>query len=205
MCVLSVAIILQRAQNLRDTYCFFLWFDIIIFNVMYNYYCSLLFSAGTSLAVSSTLLALVLIGRASFVFPVANITNLMKKRGNTKIEFRQQVITAGTQHLAMLVKSSSNSANILKYQFIIWWAGLLRGAVTIALSYNQVNHSDFKSTLFYSIFSFTDIDLFNYMQFASSDNRSMQDSALMITCTIIVVLFSTVVRYLLFLISLLLS
>ncbi|KAF5463461.1 hypothetical protein F2P56_019373 [Juglans regia] len=97
-------------------------------------------SAGTSLAVSSTLLALVLVGRAAFVFPIANITNLMKKRENTKIEFRQQ--------------------------FIIWWAGLMRGAVTIALSYNQ---------------------------FASSDDTSMQDSALMITCTIIVVLFSTVV------------
>ncbi|KAG2694890.1 hypothetical protein I3760_08G165000 [Carya illinoinensis] len=97
-------------------------------------------SAGTFLAVSSTLLALVLVGRAAFVFPIANITNLMRKRENTKIEFRQQ--------------------------FIIWWAGLMRGAVTIALSYNR---------------------------FASSDNTSTQDSALMITCTIIVVLFSTVV------------
>ncbi|KAG7968584.1 hypothetical protein I3843_08G161700 [Carya illinoinensis] len=97
-------------------------------------------SAGTFLAVSSTLLALVLVGRAAFVFPIANITNLMRKRENTKIEFRQQ--------------------------FIIWWAGLMRGAVTIALSYNR---------------------------FASSDNTSTQDSALMITCTVIVVLFSTVV------------
>ncbi|XP_041019887.1 sodium/hydrogen exchanger 1-like isoform X2 [Juglans microcarpa x Juglans regia] len=69
-------------------------------------------SAGTSIAVSSTLFALVLIGRAAFVFPISNITNCMKKRNNTKIELRQQ--------------------------FIIWWAGLMRGAVTIALSYNQV-------------------------------------------------------------------
>lgn len=96
-------------------------------------------SAGTSVAVSATLLALVLVGRAAFVFPIANITNCMKKRESTKIGLRQQ--------------------------FIIWWAGLMRGAVTIALSYNQ---------------------------FANSDD-STGESALMITCTIIVVLFSTVV------------
>lgn len=97
-------------------------------------------SPGTSIAVSSTLFALVLVGRAAFVFPIANITNCIKKRSSTKIELRKQ--------------------------FIIWWAGLMRGAVTIALSYNQ---------------------------FANSDKTSTEDSALMITSTIIVVLFSTVV------------
>ncbi|KAL5566148.1 hypothetical protein UlMin_029312 [Ulmus minor] len=98
-------------------------------------------SAGTSIAVSSTLFALVLIGRAAFVFPLANITNCFRKTENTKIEFRKQ--------------------------FIIWWAGLMRGAVTIALSYNQ----------------FSD----------SKETTTTSDSALMITSTIIVVLFSTVV------------
>ncbi|XP_027367256.1 sodium/hydrogen exchanger 1-like isoform X2 [Abrus precatorius] len=68
---------------------------------------------GTSVAVSSTLFALVLIGRAAFVFPIANITNCIKARESTKIEFRSQ--------------------------FIIWWAGLMRGAVTIALSYSQAS------------------------------------------------------------------
>ncbi|KAF8401609.1 hypothetical protein HHK36_012555 [Tetracentron sinense] len=97
-------------------------------------------SAGTSIAVSSTLFALVLVGRAAFIFPLANIANWFGKRNNTKIELRQQ--------------------------FIIWWAGLMRGAVTIALSYNQ---------------------------FTESTATSSQDCALMITCTIIVVLFSTVV------------
>ncbi|KAI3440410.1 Na_H_Exchanger domain-containing protein [Psidium guajava] len=96
-------------------------------------------SAGTSIAVSSTLLALVLVGRAAFVFPISNIRNCFRSRDATKIEFRQQ--------------------------FIIWWAGLMRGAVTIALSYSE---------------------------FASSSDTSPQDS-LMITSTIIVVLFSTVV------------
>ncbi|BFG37019.1 hypothetical protein CerSpe_232930 [Prunus speciosa] len=98
-------------------------------------------SPGTSVGVSSLLFALVLIGRAAFVFPIANITNCFKKREGTKIEFRNQ--------------------------FIMWWAGLMRGAVTIALSYSQFAES--------------------------SDSTSTQDNSLMITSTIIVVLFSTVV------------
>ncbi|KAJ6762794.1 SODIUM/HYDROGEN EXCHANGER [Salix purpurea] len=96
-------------------------------------------SAGTSAAVSSTLFALVLVGRAAFIFPLANILNCFQKIESSKIHFKQQ--------------------------FIIWWAGLMRGAVTIALSYNQ---------------------------FASSV-KSSPESALMITSTIIVVLFSTIV------------
>ncbi|XP_048225632.1 sodium/hydrogen exchanger 2 isoform X2 [Ricinus communis] len=95
---------------------------------------------GTFMAVSSTLFSFVLIGRAAFVFPLANIINCVQKRQNTKIEFKQQ--------------------------FIMWWAGLMRGAVTIALSYNQ---------------------------FSNTEQISSTDSALMITCTIIVVLFSTIV------------
>ncbi|KAK7821527.1 sodium/hydrogen exchanger 3 [Quercus suber] len=95
--------------------------------------------SGTSIAMRSTLFALVLVGRAAFVFPIANIKNCIKKRPSTKIE--------------------------LQKQFIIWWAGLMRGAVT-ALSYNQ---------------------------FANSDKTLIEDSALMITSTIVVVLFSTVV------------
>ncbi|GMH13169.1 hypothetical protein Nepgr_015010 [Nepenthes gracilis] len=97
-------------------------------------------SAGTSIAVSSTLLALVFIGRAAFVFPLANISNCTKKRGSEKIECRKQ--------------------------FIIWWSGLMRGAVTVALSYNE---------------------------FSNSGESSTSEQSLMITSTIIVVLFSTLV------------
>ncbi|KDP23553.1 hypothetical protein JCGZ_23386 [Jatropha curcas] len=97
-------------------------------------------SAGTLVAVSSTFFALVLIGRAAFVFPIANIINCVQKRESTKIEFKQQ--------------------------FIMWWAGLMRGAVTIALSFNQ---------------------------FSNSETIPTSVSALMVTCTIIVVLFSTIV------------
>nr|KJB45175.1 hypothetical protein B456_007G294000 [Gossypium raimondii] len=97
-------------------------------------------NAGTFIAVSSTLFALVLVGRAAFVYPLANFINCIRKRDGSNIAFRKQ--------------------------FIMWWAGLMRGAVTIALSYNQ---------------------------FSNSDDEDTQDSALMITSTIIVVLFSTVV------------
>nr|CAP16138.1 Na+/H+ antiporter [Mesembryanthemum crystallinum] len=95
-------------------------------------------SAGTFLAVSSTLMLLVLIGRAAFVFPLANILNFIKKKEEHKIGFRKQ--------------------------FIIWWAGLMRGAVTVALSYNAF----------------------------SSSGETSNERSLMITCTIIVVRFSTV-------------
>ncbi|XP_057962002.1 sodium/hydrogen exchanger 2-like isoform X2 [Malania oleifera] len=98
-------------------------------------------SAGTSAAVSLIMFSLVLLGRAAFVFPLANIANFFKRRDNSKIELREQ--------------------------FIMWWAGLIRGAVTIALSYNQFS--------------------------SSRKKKSSQEYALMITSTIIVVLFSTMV------------
>ncbi|XP_031379528.1 sodium/hydrogen exchanger 1-like isoform X3 [Punica granatum] len=47
-------------------------------------------SPATSVAVSATFLGLLLVGRAAFVFPIANISNLLKKRESSKIEFRQQ-------------------------------------------------------------------------------------------------------------------
>ncbi|XP_042475168.1 sodium/hydrogen exchanger 1-like [Macadamia integrifolia] len=99
-------------------------------------------SVGTSVAISLTLLALVLVGRAAFVFLLANIANHFKKRESAKVTLHQQ--------------------------FIIWWAGLMRGAVTIALSYNQFTGSGSTST-------------------------TTEDRARMITSTVIIVLFSTVV------------
>ncbi|KAG4908562.1 hypothetical protein AAZX31_20G216000 [Glycine max] len=97
-------------------------------------------SPGTSVATSSVLLGLILLGRAAFVFPLSFLSNLAKKSPNEKISFRQQVI--------------------------IWWAGLMRGAVSIALAYNQ---------------------------FTMSGHTSLRSNAIMITSTITVVLFSTVV------------
>ncbi|KAI4310991.1 hypothetical protein MLD38_035929 [Melastoma candidum] len=97
-------------------------------------------SPGTSIAVSSVLLALVLVGRAAFVFPLSFLANLSRKSSNETISFRQQVI--------------------------IWWAGLMRGAVSMALAYNK---------------------------FTSAGHTHLQDNAIMITSTITVVLFSTMV------------
>lgn len=92
---------------------------------------------GTTIATSGTILSLVMAARAVFVFPLSNLANCFRTSPGAKIDLRKQ--------------------------FVIWWAGLMRGAVTIALSYNQ---------------------------FTSS---SPKDGAFLITNSIIVVLFSTVV------------
>ncbi|XP_057965163.1 sodium/hydrogen exchanger 1-like [Malania oleifera] len=97
-------------------------------------------SPGTSVGVSSILLGLVLVGRAAFVFPLSFLSNLTKKSQSDKIGLKQQVT--------------------------IWWAGLMRGAVSMALAYNQ---------------------------FTSSGHTQLRGNAIMITSTITVVLFSNVV------------
>ncbi|KAJ7980205.1 Sodium/hydrogen exchanger [Quillaja saponaria] len=97
-------------------------------------------SPGKSVGVSSILLGLVLLGRAAFVFPLSFLSNLTKKYQFEKIELKQQVT--------------------------IWWAGLMRGAVSMALAYNQ---------------------------FTRSGHTKLPGNAIMITSTITVVLFSTVV------------
>ncbi|RCV39336.1 hypothetical protein SETIT_8G215400v2 [Setaria italica] len=98
------------------------------------------YSPVKSIALSSTILALVLVSRAAFVFPLSFLSNLTKKTPEGKISFKQQVI--------------------------VWWAGLMRGAVSIALAYNK---------------------------FTRSGHTQQPSNAIMITSTIIVVLFSTFV------------
>jgi len=95
-------------------------------------------SPGKSIGVSSILLGLVLVGRAAFVFPLSFLSNLTKKTPAEKISWRQQIV--------------------------IWWAGLMRGAVSIALAYNK---------------------------FTRSGHTQLHGNAIMITSTITVVLFST--------------
>ncbi|XP_043708953.1 sodium/hydrogen exchanger 2-like [Telopea speciosissima] len=96
-------------------------------------------SPGKSVGVSSILLGLVLVGRAAFVFPLSFLSNLSKKP-HEKIHIKQQIT--------------------------IWWAGLMRGAVSIALAYNQ---------------------------FTRLGHTQLLGNAIMITSTITVVLFSMVV------------
>ncbi|GLT42009.1 hypothetical protein SLA2020_160330 [Shorea laevis] len=97
-------------------------------------------SLGESVGVSAVLLGLILLGRAAFVFPLSFLSNLTKKSPYEKVNWKQQVT--------------------------IWWAGLMRGAVSMALAYNQFTSSG------------------GYTQ--------LREDAFMITSTITVVLFSTV-------------
>ncbi|AAB61069.1 Similar to sodium/hydrogen exchanger; coded for by A. thaliana cDNA T75860 [Arabidopsis thaliana] len=96
---------------------------------------------GTSIAVSSILMGLVMVGRAAFVFPLSFLSNLAKKNQSEKINFNMQVV--------------------------IWWSGLMRGAVSMALAYNK---------------------------FTRAGHTDVRGNAIMITSTITVCLFSTVVR-----------
>ncbi|PAN43587.1 hypothetical protein PAHAL_8G248200 [Panicum hallii] len=98
------------------------------------------YSPVKSVALSSTILALVLVARAAFVFPLSLLSNWTKKTPEGKISFKQQVI--------------------------VWWAGLMRGAVSIALAYNK---------------------------FTRSGHTQQPSNAIMITSTISVVFFSTIV------------
>ncbi|KAK1428217.1 hypothetical protein QVD17_17046 [Tagetes erecta] len=94
-----------------------------------------------SFGASALLLGLIMVGRACFVFPISIVSNLMTKPANNKIEFKQQVT--------------------------VWWAGLMRGAVSVALAYKK---------------------------FTGSDEQHMEPAnALLTTSTIIIVLFTTVV------------
>ncbi|XP_055830658.1 sodium/hydrogen exchanger 1-like isoform X2 [Solanum dulcamara] len=97
-------------------------------------------SPGKSVGVSAALLGLVLVGRACFVFPLSLLSNCLKRSEHDKFGLKQQVT--------------------------IWWAGLMRGSVSMALAYNQ---------------------------FTRFGHTQQPGNAVMITSTITIVLFSTVV------------
>ncbi|MED6164420.1 hypothetical protein PIB30_089862 [Stylosanthes scabra] len=99
-------------------------------------------SSGSLMGIYSCLILLILVGRAAFVFPLSAFANYMSRRAE-----RASSIT-------------------FKHQIIIWWAGLMRGAVSIALAFKQ---------------------------FTFSGVTSDPVNATMITNTIIVVLFTTLV------------
>ncbi|KAD0189492.1 hypothetical protein R6Q59_022396 [Mikania micrantha] len=96
----------------------------------------------TKMGLYSTVMFLISIGRAAFVFPLSIISNYMHRSGgeSSKISGHQQMV--------------------------IWWAGLMRGAVSVALAFKQFTHSG-----------------------VTMD----PNNATMITTTIVIVLFSTVV------------
>ncbi|XP_006352635.1 sodium/hydrogen exchanger 4 [Solanum tuberosum] len=99
-------------------------------------------SVWTSMGIYITVLMLMAIGRAAFVFPLSVLSNFMNRNAT-----RTPPIT-------------------FKHQIVIWWAGLMRGAVSIALAFKQFT------------FSGVTIDPVH---------------AVMVTTTVVVVLFSTLV------------
>ncbi|CAH1424677.1 unnamed protein product [Lactuca virosa] len=99
-------------------------------------------SFGASIGMYSSVMLLILVGRAAFVFPLSLISNYMNRVGDGSSK-----ITA-------------------KHQVVIWWAGLMRGAVSVALAFKQ---------------------------FTLSGVTLDPIDATMITTTIVVVLFSTIV------------
>ncbi|WVZ81313.1 hypothetical protein U9M48_028703 [Paspalum notatum var. saurae] len=70
----------------------------------------------TSIGIFGIIILLVLLGRAAFVFPISILSNTMSG-------------------------SSERTPITFKHQVVIWWAGLMRGAVSIALAYNQFTFS----------------------------------------------------------------
>lgn len=103
---------------------------------------SLAGSIWTSMGIYGTVLMLIAVGRAAFVFPLSVLSNFMNRHAT-----RSPKIT-------------------FKHQIVIWWAGLMRGAVSIALAFKQ---------------------------FTSSGVTLDPVHAVMVTTTVIVVLFSTLV------------
>ncbi|KAL5735819.1 hypothetical protein ACOSQ2_030607 [Xanthoceras sorbifolium] len=72
-------------------------------------------SIGNSLGIYGTLVLMILVGRAAFVFPLSALSNYMNRGRSSTITFNQQVV--------------------------IWWAGIMRGAVSIALAFKQFTYS----------------------------------------------------------------
>ncbi|KAF3673561.1 Sodium/hydrogen exchanger 4 [Capsicum annuum] len=103
---------------------------------------SLAGSVWTSMGIYGTVLLLIAIGRAAFVFPLSAFSNFLNRHAT-----RAPSIT-------------------FKHQIVIWWAGLMRGAVSIALAFKQFTYSG------------VTVDPVH---------------AVMVTTTVIVVLFSTLV------------
>ncbi|MCO5581441.1 hypothetical protein L7F22_035325 [Adiantum nelumboides] len=64
-----------------------------------------------AVGILSTLMCTIILGRAAFVFPLSALSNYFRGSSQLKITFRHQII--------------------------IWWAGLIRGAVSVALTFNQ--------------------------------------------------------------------
>lgn len=71
-----------------------------------------------SIQLYACIVLLISVGRAAFVFPLSAFSNFMNRRN-----------------------SDRRSSITFKNQVVIWWAGLMRGAVSIALAFKQFTYS----------------------------------------------------------------
>ncbi|GER32419.1 sodium/hydrogen exchanger, partial [Striga asiatica] len=78
-----------------------------------------------SIGVYCSVMFLLMLGRAAFVFPLSALSNYMSRRSSSS---------------SSTSSSSSSSSITFKHQVVIWWAGLMRGAVSIALAFKQFTH-----------------------------------------------------------------
>lgn len=67
------------------------WFMYLFGDCCHAFFFFNLFSPKRSVSVSASLLVLILVGRAAFVFPLSFVSNLTKKHQHEKISFKQQV------------------------------------------------------------------------------------------------------------------
>ncbi|KAK4767798.1 hypothetical protein SAY87_002939 [Trapa incisa] len=137
-------------------------------------------SFGTSISIYGVLILLILLGRAAFVFPLSVASNYINRRADRI------------------------SSLTFKHQVIIWWAGLMRGAVSIALAFKQVHHvfilvicSLAKASPWNSN-EFNVLCFFWHVKFTHSGVTKCEINATMITNTNIVVLLTTLVCWLIF-------
>ncbi|KAI3990451.1 hypothetical protein MKX01_021386 [Papaver californicum] len=70
----------------------------------------------TCISMYSTIILPIAVGRAAFVFPLSMLSNYMNK-------------------------SDERVSITFKHQVVIWWAGLMRGAASIALAFKQFTYS----------------------------------------------------------------
>ncbi|KAG6407495.1 hypothetical protein SASPL_130486 [Salvia splendens] len=73
-------------------------------------------SLWNAIGIYCSVMFLILLGRAAFVFPLSAISNCMDRT------------------------STQSTPISFKHQVVIWWAGLMRGAVSIALAFKQFTH-----------------------------------------------------------------
>lgn len=96
-------------------------------------------SVWTSMGIYGTVLMLIAVGRAAFVFPLSALSNFMNRNATRapSISFEHQVSFKLLLEIIMLLTCALMLCAIY-YQIVIWWAGLMRGAVSIALAFKQV-------------------------------------------------------------------